>query len=166
MRIAIIKNGFVETVLIADKVSDVMATYPAKQGYTIVPSEGASPKDKWDGKVFTTPVETLPLNALTDYAKEERIRRIYVAYISREKRVSLYGYLAQLNAYEIAGKLTDVQKLDRDVLLAAAEWEQAMIDAAKKNVKSGRIEYIIRDDAWPVLEEKTRKALHELAEQS
>lgn len=46
------------------------------------------------------------------------------------RRLSLYGYLGQLNALTAAGTIADDQKADLQTLLDAAVWEQSVLDIA------------------------------------
>ncbi len=62
-------------------------------------------------------------------ADAERLRLVADSYGGAEKRVSLYGYLGELNAYMIDGVATSEQIADRALLVDAAKWEQGMIDA-------------------------------------
>lgn len=62
------------------------------------------------------------------------------------KRVSLYGYFAQLNAYASLRPLTTDEAADRTTLLAAAVWEQDVIDAGAAAVAAGTLPSAV---VWP-----------------
>jgi hypothetical protein len=66
--------------------------------------------------------------ALAQLAAMLANQTIEIGYVG--KRVSLYGYLGQLNAYAAAGTITADQKTDLATLIAAAEWEQLVLNAA------------------------------------
>lgn len=97
-------------------------------------------------------------------ARDERVRRVTIAYGDPEKRMSLYGYLAQLNA--IDRPLTDIEAADRATLIAAAEWEQAMIDAIPALVAKLDVAYLRFDDDWPKMKPDVAASLTKLAEES
>ena len=74
----------------------------------------------FDGAVFSLP----PCRRLSRDDAEKGARLICDALIERayaSKRVSLYGYLAALSAKAAIGSVSDEQKHDLAVLLAAAE---------------------------------------------
>ncbi|RNJ49347.1 hypothetical protein D1O30_06800 [Methylocystis hirsuta] len=68
------------------------------------------------------------------------------AYGGVEKRTSLYGYLAQLGAEQMLGPLSIDKQHDLNLLLAAARWEQQMLDAVDGILVDGAI----TDASWPV----------------
>lgn len=120
----------------------------------------ASRGDFGSVKPFLKPV--LSNEQLTDWANEERLRRVNLAYVSGEKRSSAYGYFAKLASIAPA-KLTDDQKKDLATLHAADEWESEMIGRVPIIVAQNSRDAITRDSAWP--ECPVAQALKELCEQ-
>ncbi len=103
---------------------------------------------------------------LATMAKEQRILRVHIAYGDPEKRMSLYGYLGQLNAYAAQRELTPAETLDRETLIAAAEWEQSMLDAMGAIIARADINYIASNDAWPQMRDGLSASLTALADAS
>ena len=105
----------------------------------------------------------LTSKVLASIAEEQRTARVHIAYCGQEKRMSLYGYLGQLNAYATQRKLTDDEALDQETLIAAAEWEQKMLDAVPQLVASASAAALASDESWPKLSADMERRLYELA---
>jgi hypothetical protein len=84
-----------------------------------------------------------------EFVDIERVRRVTDAYGGFEKRISLSEYMAQLNTQKAAGTITDDQLADLNLLLAAAQWQQQMLDAVDPIMVDG----VMTDASWPVFEQ-------------
>ena len=101
--------------------------------------------------------------ALANVASLIRVRRVTAAYGGPEKRLSLYGYMAQLNALKGAGTASADQAADLQTLLEAAAWEQAMLDAVPVLVAAGDAAAFDLDTSWPAIAPPLGAALTALA---
>jgi hypothetical protein len=106
--------------------------------------------------------EVLPPERLQALVENERLRRVNEAYISSEKRMSVYGYFARIASTPEAER-TEEQLADLETLRLSDEWEAQMIARAPIVVGLNNQDAIYRDNSWPV--NPVAQALRELASQ-
>ena len=94
-----------------------------------------------------------------------RLNMVLKAYVSQEKRISLYGYMSELVSYVVTNTATDEQKADLAVLQAASRWEQSLIDAVD-SVSALGLAAAQNPSSWPTLAADKAAALTALANAS
>lgn len=146
MRFVIVENGVVSQVVEApdQKIAKLIA---GKN--TAVQSDTANIGDSYSKGVFTARGANDPLPSIEPIVEMEMRRRIHDAYVDEAHMKSAHAYLSQLSAELQLGTISEEEKEELKLLVAAGRWEDAMVKTRDKIVAKGDAMLIHEAGAWP-----------------
>lgn len=97
--------------------------------------------DRGDGSFSAPMIESNETPEIIEAIRAARVAGV-IDDAYKGKRLSLAEYFGELNAYVIDGTITEIQKADRETLLASSKWQQIVIDAYAKAASVSDLEHV------------------------
>lgn len=146
MRFVIVENGVVSQVVEAPdaKIAKLIAGK-----HQSVQSDTANIGDTYAKGVFTPRGANDALPSIEPIVELEMRNRIHAAYVDEAHMKSAHAYLSQLSAELQLGTISDEEKDDLKLLVAAGRWEDAMVTARDSIIEKGDAMLIHAAGAWP-----------------